>query len=107
MSGIDWLGQIRQALATSCPVRSLETLCVTSDTEIFWGGVPVHETLIQSQTQATAFRGTQYAGIAILEIPDGAKVRSRKTTNQAGHFTLWAEPEDLMLYAREVVKLPA
>ena len=70
-----------------------------------WSGVSVQEKLIQSQNQAKVSRGNQFVGIAILEIPESVDIRAEKTTNQEGHFTLWAEPEELLRYMREVVEL--
>jgi len=71
-------------------------------------GLSVHHTLSQSRNHAQAFRRNPFVGIAILEIPEGSGMPWKRTGPSEGHHTLWAEPEDLIRYVREVevVELP-
>lgn len=82
-----------------------KTLRNERDREIH-DGLSVHQTLRQSRNQAQAFRGNPFVGIAILEIPEGSGMPWKRTGQSEGHHTLWAEPEDLIRYVREVVELP-
>lgn len=82
-----------------------KTLRNERDREIH-DGLSVHQTLDQSRNQAQAFRKNPFVGIAILHIPEDSGMPWKRTGTSEGHHTLWAEPEDLIRYVREVVELP-
>ncbi len=72
-----------------------------------WDGVSVQQTLLQARKLNETFRKNPCTWIAILEIPETADIRFKRTTDQIGHYTLWAEPEELIRYVREVVEIAA
>jgi hypothetical protein len=71
-----------------------------------WEGLSVQNTLAQARNRAKVFRGKK-THVAVLEIPDDAPVRCERTGVNRGHSTLWATPQKLISYLRDVVELDA
>ena len=69
-----------------------------------WDGISVYDTVLRAMAKSRRYPwlGRFIAGI---EIPDEAPVRIERTTKSRGHYTVWAEPEQLLAYVAEV--LPA
>jgi hypothetical protein len=69
-------------------------------------GLSVYETLEQAENQPNVFKRNPFVGVAILDIPDGVQVRFQRSGDTEGHHRLWAAPEELIVYVREVVQFP-
>lgn len=70
-----------------------------------WDGISVHDSLDHARRQA---RETPWLGsyVAEIKVPDGASARirwERTILNNAGHHTLWGDPDDLLGFVVAVV----
>ena len=64
-----------------------------------WRGISTYETLDQAQRIARANPG-QGPFIAAIAIPDDGRITYERTGKNAGHYTLWGDPDDL---ARHII----
>src|SRR5690349_20745063 len=62
-------------------------------------GISVFRTVTQARRTAIArppWLGQGY--IAVIELPDGATFSIDRTTTSKGHYTLWADPRDILAW---------
>jgi hypothetical protein len=65
------------------------------ETEEQWRGLSGFDSLTAAQAMLRRVPRFPLRLVALLELPDDAPVRSRKTFGP-GHYTLWGEPELLL-----------
>jgi hypothetical protein len=67
-----------------------------------WDGISVYDTVLRAMAKSRRYPwlGTF---IAKLEIPNDGSFRIERTTKSRGHYTIWAEPEDLLESVTEMI----
>lgn len=68
-----------------------------------WEGVSVQATEQQARRRARLPGFGPY--IAEIVVPDGGTISWRRTGRQAGHHTLWGDPDELLLRVSRVISV--